>query len=365
MALEDDLQRFLARPPITSDQEVTAVGTSALSSLKQTCGSKEWIEGSYASADNLSWVDPTSGDLGLTLSPGLQTPKVDEHIPEETRSRPKSTGTAYGQNAKTLDQHQNKQNKRSRTKSIPISPRPQKSRRLQRRSLSADDPTASPSNESQTPSLITGLSTEGSSTHASSPEELTAPIQITPIVHIPSKSRVSAKNVLRTARNILKTYSEPTTTEQISPGPTNASILDIYDYNMFPAVYPDQMLEASPQTLNKSTEPAVCPDDETFAEYAARVFGRDGHIESENQLFSRQLPSFADFISGDDTLPPTTFDFVEGEGQSKSEQVPFFTDDPFEEYTHSQPGFDGAINLDFPSSWGNLPGLEDVGGANP
>jgi len=51
----------------------------APSSLKKMSGSRGWKEGNYASANKPPLIGLTNGDLGLTLLPGLQIQKADEH----------------------------------------------------------------------------------------------------------------------------------------------------------------------------------------------------------------------------------------------------------------------------------------------
>ncbi|KAK4697155.1 hypothetical protein P7C71_g871, partial [Lecanoromycetidae sp. Uapishka_2] len=343
------------------DLEVTDMVYGAPSSLKKTNGGGMLEEGDYASADEWSLIDFTS-DLGLTLLPGHQTPKQDKATLENTSNRSKSTWTPYHLQADTSKELNSKKLKRSWTKPFPISPRPRKSRKSQQRSLSADDSTSPNSNVYRTPDLTT--STERSNTPTSTSETSTVLAQSIPSSTRTARKRgINAKNVMKTAKNILKAYSEPTLNSttaiegQATAGPINVPLLDSHYHNIDPAVYPDQTLGASEQTLNDLAEPAVCPSDETFDEYLARVFGHVGGVESEGKPLSEQLPFSVNSILGDYTLPQTQSDFVEDGTWPTSEQLPFFADDPFGTFTNSQLG-DVPLDLNFDPFLGGVPAPE-------
>lgn len=359
MALKNGSKPFLARPATSGDPELIAVEKGAPSSLKKTSGGKDFGEGNYASTNKVSFIDHTRGDLGLTLLPGHQTPNVDENSGENENRRCKRNGTPHSHEAETSEQHQSKKAKRSSIGPFSISSRPGESQRLQQRSLSADNPLPPSFSVYSTPDLTSCSTTERSSTHASTPEESAERTSVTQSTRqTASKSRASAKKISKIARNLLEAYSKPITEGQAAAAPPTAPTLDPYYYTMSPAAYTEQMVGTRQVVLDDFLEPEVYRINETFDEYAVRVLGSKGHIESEDHLLSGQLLFFADFPLDNDALPKTSFEFAEGEDRHSVAQLPFFTDDPFGRFNYAQPS-DAAVDVNFDPFSADIPTFED------
>lgn len=285
MALEDVHRAALIRQTPMGHLEIAAKGGElAASSLKKMGGSRGMEEGIYASADRHKLVNLTSGDLGLTLLPGLQVQRAYDNIPPEL--------THCSLPTNTQEEH---------TRSNSFQTEPSKSvKRALKRSWSRPFPTIkapSSSQRYQAPASYPSRSSHTARHHAKTGQ----------------KPHTSSKRVLNTARNLLQTYSEPTTRDStiesdmtyaydMSPamgshqmfgvgdwtaGLANAPFLDSYADDASPAENPFGTLGVDRETINDVASPSVNPfqvpgaGEETLDVFAERVFGEDELVQTQ------------------------------------------------------------------------------------